>query len=88
MSEETGVASVVHQVDTALLPTDVFTKWMDKGSRMRHYLFMRGFPHEARAMWRASAAFKQWKPKKIASVPSPPMELPSVPEESAKSPAA
>ena len=67
--------TAVHQVDTALLPVDVFTKWMDKSTRMRHYLFMRGFPHEARAMWRASAAFKQWKPKRIVPVPEPPIEI-------------
>ena len=46
--------------------------WMDKGARARHYLFMRGFPEAARNMWHASAAFKQFKPKRIVPVPPPP----------------
>ena len=65
----------VFQADTALLPADVLTKWLDKCVRFRHYLFMRGFPVEARRVWRASSAFKQWKPKKIVPVPAPSIEI-------------
>ena len=72
--QELGLTAV-HQVDTALLPVDAFTKHLDKGTRIRHYLLMRGHHAAARAVWRASAAFKMWKPKRIVPVPAPAIEV-------------
>ena len=67
----------VFQVDGRLNPSDAFTKYLDKISRKMHYLFMMGKHREAREFWRSSSHFKNFKPKKIVPVPSPPISLPS-----------
>ena len=57
-----------HQIEGELNPPDALTKWLAGPDRRRHYLFMMGYPDEARAMWESSTKYKNYKPKKIIPV--------------------
>ena len=57
-----------YQIDGTLNPTDPFTKFMATTDKRRHFLFLMGYPAEALRMWRESAKYKTYKPKKIVPV--------------------
>ena len=61
---------LVVQMEGILNPTDALTTWRDSNTRMRHYAFLRGQPELARRLWRESAKYKTYKPKKMAPPPS------------------
>ena len=63
------------QVDGRLNPADAFTKWLDSNTRTRHYLFLMGYPKQARDVWMHSKAYKTFVPKKLTPVPKPPITI-------------
>ena len=63
------------QIDRNLNPADVLATWRDSATRARHYALLMGNPVKARQLWLASSAYKQWRPAKLVSVPTPPPEV-------------
>ena len=57
---------IAKQCETAFNITDPLSKYTDAATRVRHFLFMMGYPEKALKIWRESKAFKTYKPKKLA----------------------
>ena len=56
------------QIDGEKNPADVLTKYKSRADFALHQAFLMGYPEKALRIWRASAKYRNYKPKKIVPV--------------------